>query len=101
MISVEDNIGEMDNNGYTPLIMASFGGHLEVVKYLITVEADREAKDNNDNTPLLKELENGQLKVVKFLIAVGADKEAKNNQGRTAWDVATSDVRKYMTSIRT
>ncbi|EAY01802.1 hypothetical protein TVAG_111590, partial [Trichomonas vaginalis G3] len=64
-----------------PLIFSSEYGHLEVVEYLISIGADKEAKDNFCGcTPLIWATENGHLEVVKYLISVGADKEAKNKR---------------------
>jgi ankyrin repeat protein len=67
------NIEEKDNDGYTPLIsgiflqlfnhfkwfiyflfIASFNGHIEVVKELLNRGANIEEKDNYGNTPLIK-----------------------------------------------
>ena len=65
------------------LICASAKGHLEVVKHFISIGANKEAKDNDRNSPLKFSSWNGHLEVVKYLISVGADKEAKNNFGNT------------------
>ncbi|EAY18840.1 hypothetical protein TVAG_294920 [Trichomonas vaginalis G3] len=41
-----------NKNGTTPLIYASINSHFEVVKYLISIRADKKAKDNKDKTAL-------------------------------------------------
>ncbi|EAY07708.1 hypothetical protein TVAG_117890 [Trichomonas vaginalis G3] len=92
-----------DNDGYTPLICASWNGHLEVVKYLISNGADKEAKDNDGWTPLIWASSNGHLEVVKYLISIGADKEAKDKNGYNPLIKASSnghlEVVKYLISI--
>ncbi|EAY02981.1 histone-lysine N-methyltransferase, H3 lysine-9 specific, putative [Trichomonas vaginalis G3] len=62
---------------------ASENGYLEVVKYLISVGADKDAKNKFGWTPLMYASENSYLEVVKYLISVGADKDAKNKFGWT------------------
>ncbi|EAY06454.1 ankyrin repeat protein, putative [Trichomonas vaginalis G3] len=65
------------------LHFASENGNLDVVQYLISVGANKEAKDNDGYTPLIWASQNGKLDVVQYLISVGANKEAKDNSGYT------------------
>ena len=39
-------INQKNHEGYTPLLYASFNGHMEVIKYLIEKEADASMKTN-------------------------------------------------------
>ena len=58
-----------DDDGNTPIILASWDGHLEVVKYLHEeCHANVEAKDNDGWTPIILASEKGHLEVVKYLI---------------------------------
>ena len=79
--------------------MASANGHLEVVKYLISVGANKEAKNKYGDTPLLIATQKGNLEVVKYLISVGANKEAKNKYGETPLSYAKGQIRDYLLSI--
>ncbi|EAX87669.1 sex-determining protein, putative [Trichomonas vaginalis G3] len=87
----------MKSNGETPLFIASQKGHLEVVEYLISIGANKEAKNKDGYTPLICASENGRLEVVKYLISAGADKEAKNNDGETA--LIKASIRGYRKPI--
>ncbi|EAY00952.1 histone-lysine N-methyltransferase, H3 lysine-9 specific, putative [Trichomonas vaginalis G3] len=75
---------------------ASIEGHLEIVQYLISIGADKEAKDNDGYTPLLRSSEKGHLEVVQYLISIGADKEAKDNKGRSLMYFAKDNVKKFL-----
>ncbi|EAY12193.1 hypothetical protein TVAG_003990 [Trichomonas vaginalis G3] len=83
----------------TPLIQASYNGNLEVVKYLISVGADKEAKNNDGWTPLIQASFEGHLEIVKYLISVGANKQARDNVGRTSLYVSREEVKNYLISI--
>jgi hypothetical protein len=67
--------------GDTPLILASFGGHIEIVDILLNHGAKIESKSNVDATPLYCACGNGQLTVVNLLINKGANTEASYNDG--------------------
>ncbi|KAF4744463.1 hypothetical protein FOZ63_003829 [Perkinsus olseni] len=64
-------------NGMTPLWVASCGGHLEFVRWLLEVtDADESAVDRVDSrgaSPLYIAVENGHVGVVECLIQHGAD----------------------------
>ena len=61
------NIDEKDNDGFTALIWASWGGRLEVVKYLVSQGATIDAKTNDGDTALIWAKEQNYREVVKFL----------------------------------
>ena len=50
-------------------------GHLDVVRHLVEVGADKDLALNNGATPLFIAAENGHLDVVRHLVEVGADKD--------------------------
>ncbi|EAY22274.1 ankyrin repeat protein, putative [Trichomonas vaginalis G3] len=87
---VEKKYKDSDSNGKNVLQVASEKGNLKLVKYLISVGADKEAKDKNGYTPLIWASRNGHLEVVKYLESVGADKEAKDKNGYTPLTYAAS-----------
>ena len=76
--------------GRTPLSLAAYYGHLEVVKFLVNeASADVEAKSNAGGTPLSWAADCGNLEIVTFLVKeAGADVESKDKQGQMALDLA-------------
>ena len=72
---------------------------MPILKYLISVGADKEAKDEDGNTPLIKASKNGHLEVVQYLISVGAFKDAMDNYGRTPLSFSSNDVKEYLISV--
>ncbi|EAY16011.1 hypothetical protein TVAG_262610 [Trichomonas vaginalis G3] len=77
------NLETKTNNGWTPLIGASYNNALDSVKYLISIGADIEAKNKDGQTPLIVASIYNSVPVVKYLISAGANKEAKDNLGNT------------------
>ena len=75
------NIEAKENNGWTPLHIACYQGHLPIVQYLIEKGANIEGKDKEQFTPLHIASLFGKIDVVKYLVSKGANKNAKNN-----WD---------------
>ena len=67
----------------TPLRLASGGGHLEVVKYLVSAGANLEERDSYGSTPLHQASYRGHLEVVEYLVGTGAFLEATSNMGYT------------------
>ena len=77
-------------DGDTPLGLASFKGHLEVVEYLVEeCGADVNAKDVDGYTALICAAEGGHPEVVEFLVNSKADIEAKNDDNDTALESAS------------
>lgn len=64
----------------SPLLVASQGGHFEVVQVLIEAAADLDkATSSTGFTSLLVASQKGHSEVVRLLIAAGADKEKSSN----------------------
>ena len=64
------------DTGATPLFIAADFGHLDVVRHLVEVGADKDqGHENTGATPLYIAAENGHLDVVRHLVEVGADKD--------------------------
>ncbi|KAF3131790.1 hypothetical protein TWF703_007509 [Orbilia oligospora] len=72
-----------DDNGRTPLALAAWWGHNEVIDLLLDKGANLETKDDDDQTPLLQSVIQGSDEVVKLLLGRGADMECKDGFGRT------------------
>lgn len=82
----------MSHNEYWPhrthqgvaLHWAAYGGHLEVVKYMVSVGVDAETVSNHGWTPLHWAARTGKLDVVQYLVSdAGVDADATDNDGRS------------------
>jgi uncharacterized protein len=78
----------INDHGRTPLMMAAFGNHTEVVKLLIEAGADMEAKNRDGDTALIWALYSGKAEASQLLIDAGADVNVRNQMGKTAFDYA-------------
>ena len=67
----------------TPLMEAASGGHVDIVKLLITQGADVNAQSSAGNTPLHYAACGGYTDVVKVLIEATANVEEHNENGHT------------------
>ena len=85
------DVNVKNNNGYTPLFLASEKGYTEIVKLLLEYGADVNVKTNYENTPLYCASINGHTEIVKLLLDRGADVNVKNNNGYTPLLCASSN----------
>ena len=72
----------------TPLHMASFNGHCEVVQLLLNKGADPNKTNRYGSTPLHRASSSGHKEVVLLLLEGGADRDVTNNFGSTPLDFA-------------
>ena len=63
-------------------------GHLDVVRHLVEVGADKDQSQNQGVTPLYIAAERGHLDVARHLVEVGAGKDQAQNQGVTPLYIA-------------
>ncbi|KAA0176128.1 hypothetical protein FNF27_02517 [Cafeteria roenbergensis] len=71
-----------DKSGYTPLIVAAWGGHTAVNG------AEVEAKGADGSTALLEAASNGHADVANVLLGSGASLAARDSNGNTALSLA-------------
>lgn len=81
---------EIDPEGWTPLIYAAFGGHAEMVRFLLKLDLDIDAQAENGMTALMAASRNGHLEVVKLLLEQDSDVSLVNQSRLTALDMAAS-----------
>ncbi|MGI9337932.1 MAG: ankyrin repeat domain-containing protein [Gammaproteobacteria bacterium] len=92
------DVNAKDRHGQTPLYIAAWKGHVQIILPLIKAGAGISAKDKVGNTPLHVAAIFGQTEAIRALIKAGAYIEAKNNNedtplGLAAWHGQTEAAR--------
>jgi uncharacterized protein len=79
-----------NSDGWTPLHLASFFGHPDLIEFLLSAGAKINSLSTNAmrNTPLHAAAAGGQAKVVQLLLKRGADSNARQEGGWTALHAA-------------
>jgi ankyrin repeat protein len=85
---------DVNKPGWTPLHYAATGGHLAVMKLLLEEYAFIDAQSPNKTTPLMMAAEYGSTAAVKLLLEEGADPLMRNELGMSAVDFALRANRK-------
>jgi 7,8-dihydropterin-6-yl-methyl-4-(beta-D-ribofuranosyl)aminobenzene 5'-phosphate synthase len=88
-----------DEMGRTPLHLACYGGHTELVKFLLAKGADIEAEFANGATPLFWAIPEGHIDIVKLLIHEGGDIQARQNDGTSLLHIAAVSGRKEIAEL--
>merc|ERR1712013_726849 len=70
-------------NGKYPLNYAADYGQVEVLKFLVSKNADVNKGDKYGITPLLNAIGEGHEDAVRYLLSVGADKSGKAPSGKS------------------
>jgi ankyrin repeat protein len=86
----EDSVNAYAYDGWTPLHLAAFFGHLEAVRLLLDARADMDAVSRNslDNTPLHAATAGKHADVALLLLESGADPLKTDAGGYTALEIA-------------
>jgi 26S proteasome non-ATPase regulatory subunit 10 len=72
----------------TPLLLASFGGHADIILFLIDKGAKIDQPDTFGATPLHMAVLGGQTEIVELLISKGADVNIKTRNGKIPLQMA-------------
>ncbi|MCX8142939.1 MAG: ankyrin repeat domain-containing protein [Bacteroidia bacterium] len=78
-------------NGWTPLMIASFGGHIKTIELLIKNGTNVNYRDEKGRTPLMLASRNGRYISAKILLENGADVNATEINGLTALDITFNE----------
>ncbi len=85
---VEKFGADIDKDGWNPIHYAVTNGHLDIVKYLVSKEADIDSGTPNKTTALMLASRSGFIEIVKYLLDHKADLALHNDQNLTAIDFA-------------
>lgn len=77
-----------NHDGYTPLMMASYYGHQDIVTSLLNKGADRCLRDNKGNTALMGAIFKLEWSIAKQLKSVDCDVNAKKTGQKTVAEFA-------------
>lgn len=82
-INHKADLNVLNEEEYTPLMLAASNGHTNSLQLLVQGGAKLELKGANDCTPLFVAAESGLVTSVKTLISLGANIEARDKWGMT------------------
>jgi len=90
------NMEAEDDNGITPILLASRHKNLEYIKFLVDIGANFQKKDKKGNNCLHHAVQQGSalneeadvLRVANYLIDKGVSCEERNKEGRSALHIA-------------
>ena len=85
---------DVNKPGWTPLHYAATGARLDVMKLLLEEHAYIDAESPNKTTPLMMAAEYGSTAAVQLLLEEGADPRLRNELGLSAVDFAMRANRK-------
>jgi ankyrin repeat protein len=82
------DIDTADENGNTPLMLASEIGNLRMFRIIIAHSPNLDARNKMNETALTIAAENGQTEIAKILVQNGANPYARNQSGFTPAELA-------------
>lgn len=96
LLRFNPKIGAVDKFGSSPLYYAAAANHVGVIEMLAEKDADLNQQNRQGLTPLIVAASDGHLAVVQTLIELKADSETTDFTGRTAYDWAVRNNRRFV-----
>ncbi|NGX34925.1 MAG: Phosphocholine transferase AnkX [Candidatus Anoxychlamydiales bacterium] len=96
---IDIDINVLDESEKTPLMMAIWGDHKEIVDYLIQQKAKINQIDRWGGTALTAAIFRDQIEIVSILCDNGANKDVQDRDGETALMIAAARDCKEIVSI--
>ncbi|MDB5713265.1 MAG: ankyrin repeat protein [Sphingomonadales bacterium] len=94
LVQAGGDTAEFNEDGYTPLILASYHGHLDTTAALVAAGAAVDGADlGRGNTALMGCAFKGYAEIAAFLIEAGAEVDQRNLAGQTALMLAAMFAR--------
>ena len=90
---------DINKTGWTPLHYAATGSHNTIVSLLLEEHAYIDAESPNGTTPLMMAAQYGSAATVRQLLEAGADASLKNQLGLTAQDFAVRSGRREVSEM--
>lgn len=78
----------LDPKGRSPLLLAIWSGHPEIMQYLVSKGANVNTPGTHHITPVLLAVFQNHVNIVKFLVAHGANINARDGSGNTPLMIA-------------
>ncbi|KAK4732182.1 hypothetical protein R3W88_025170 [Solanum pinnatisectum] len=86
------DLNSIDSQGRTPLHIAAIHGHVEVLRFLVSVGSDPDLLDSQGWTPLHFAAQQGHVEAVGFLLNHSTfAKYAVTKKGKTAYELAIDE----------
>ncbi|HDQ25959.1 MAG TPA: hypothetical protein ENN43_04355 [bacterium] len=90
LIGRKPDVSAIDDKEDTPLIIAAYKGHRDIVELLLKAGAGVDETDKYGNTVLIEATRMGHADIVRELIHQGADIDAKDRDGYNAFMYAAA-----------
>lgn len=78
------SLADSDHDGNTSLLFAAWGGHLELIHYLLENGSSLDEQNLNGHSIFLSAANGGRVKIVQWLLTKGFSLKETNNNGDTA-----------------
>lgn len=88
LIHAGANVNAQDNEGNTPLILATITGSTKTVRNLTDKSPDMDHLNTLDRSALMWAAALGRREIAQLLIRRGANPDLQNKAGQTAYDIA-------------